>query len=107
MSCQGLPIPKHQKWLCSGRTSLARDFRSVSLALIGRETEPNNEHSSHWSLYEPRAVGNSAYHWLILSSFDYSDFCPSSSCPTVPPVEFFLRGGEVALHKKQTRDTEL
>jgi hypothetical protein len=39
----GVANTQAQKWLCSGRTSLARDFRSVSLALIGRETEPNND----------------------------------------------------------------
>ena len=45
----GVVNTQSQNWLCSGRTSLARDFRSISRALMGCEIEPKE--SNLWFSY--------------------------------------------------------
>jgi hypothetical protein len=72
----GVVETQTQNRLCSGRTSLARDFRSIPLALIGCGIEPNNAH--FWALYELRAVGN---------KFNLADWVPLSIHLVIRPFK--------------------
>ena len=78
----GVVETQTQNRLCSGRTSLVRDFRSISLALIGRGIEPNNAHFE--ALYELRAVGNKFNLLIGFLSQSFLLLVLLGSCPTDP-----------------------